>query len=168
MVANLPISVSARESWKTAYGTQSQPETEREWLFKSWSFFCSSNGCDGTILYYVKGLCLASSLVLTRLIKRHGGRNDVSSRLLPNWSTTLASRARAIDRVTDRKWAGPTSPRLYTTARDNCWVSKTNCANCHGNMKAREERERKKICSLPGRWLLRVCVQNVHTHVHRQ
>lgn len=92
---------------------------------------------------------------LTKLIKRHGGRNDVSSRLLPNCSMTLANRASAIDTVTDRKWAGPTSPRLYTMARDSCWVSKTNCANCHGNMKVREERERSKTCSLPGRWLLR-------------
>ena len=106
-------------------------------------------------------LMMVNDIPLTKHINRHGGRNDVNRRVFPNWSTILASRATTMESVTDRKWAGPTSPRLYTMARESCWVSSTNCANCHGNMKAREERERSKICNLPGWRFLRV-----HTNIH--
>ena len=57
---------------------------------------------------------------LTRQVNRQGGRNDVSSKVLANCSAMLANRASVIDRVMDRKWAGPTRPRLYTTARESC------------------------------------------------
>ena len=81
---------------------------------------------------------------------RQGGRNEVSSKVFANWSRILANRASAMESVMYRKWAGPTSPTLKTTARESCWVSNTNCANCHGNMKAREERERRNTWILPG------------------
>ena len=160
---NLLISVSAREPWKTDYGTQSLPETdrqtEREREREKRGDLNFSNFSSWSLALF--------PLELTKLITRHGGRNDVSSRLLPNCSTTLANRASTIDTVTDRKWAGPTSPRLYTTARDSCWVSKTNCANCHGSIKAREEKERSKMCSLPGRWLLHVRVLYTMSWCHQ-
>ena len=57
---------------------------------------------------------------LTRQLNRHGGRNDVSSNMLANCSSMLANRATDTDSVIDRKWAGPTSPRLYTIARESC------------------------------------------------
>ena len=77
---------------------------------------------------------------------RHGGRKEVRRRVLPNWRTMLAASAVEREAVINRKWVEPISVRLYTASRESCWVSNTNWANCHGNMKTREDKVSRRQC----------------------